>query len=399
MRTWIAGAALLLTGITGTAQKKVVVNGTMNGDLKGHNKIYFYTRTTKDSAIIENGHYTWSFNFEEPVNIMLMPEYIQAQHTMYVPFGVLFDQPATYTVTTNIEQGMESSVVTGTETVVLLGTYDKQKKAAWKKISGTLTAEFGKPWLDEKDPRYNDMEKRREALQQQHLVPVLEKMVTAHPDAYATAYLLDGDGRSILTTAQQEDLYNKLTAANRSSAPAKKFYNYIQGVKNSAPGKKVKDFSLPDPAGKMIPFSSLKGKYILLDFWASWCSPCRQSFPRMREVYNAYKDKNFEILSISIDESKAGWLKAVADEHNPWPQMLDNKKEIANGAFAITGVPTTYLIDPEGKIVLKEIGFDPAGNGTMEQKLAAIFGATVPVKKVLAEKKESVPMKAIPMSN
>ncbi|MET6999913.1 TlpA disulfide reductase family protein [Chitinophaga defluvii] len=402
MKTLIAGTALLLASLSSTAQQQVVLKGTVTGDLKGNNKMYFYTRTMNDSAIIENGQYTYSFTFEEPVNIMLLPEYVKTQRMMYVPFGILFDQPATYTITTDIEKGMESSVVKGTETVELLGAYDKQKKAAWKKISEALSTEFGQPWMQEDNPRYPEFEKRQQALQQQYLVPVLEKLVKEHPGSYAAAYTLQSDGRSALTTAQQERMYGMLSKKMQASKSGKDFYNYIQGVKNSAVGKKIKDFTLPDPQDQNFTFSSLKGKYILIDFWASWCAPCRQSFPRMREVYSAYKDKNFEILSISIDQSKPDWLKAVKQENNPWPQVLDNKSISASG-FAITGVPTTFLIGPDGKIVMKEVGFDPNGNGTMEQKLAAIFGSAVPVKEEKATKQPDTPkqgeaVKAIPMT-
>jgi len=402
MKTLIAGAAILLTSISSIAQQQVVIKGTVSGDLKGHNKMYFYTRTMHDSAIIENGQYTYSFTYEEPVNIMLLPEYVREQRMMYTPFGIFFDQPATYTVTTDITKGMESSVVKGTETVELLAAYDKQKKVAWKKISETLRTEFGQPWLQEDNPRYAEFEKRQQALQQQYLLPGMEKLVKEHPGSNASAYVLQGDGRSALTTAQQERLYNMLSKKMQVSKSGMDFYNYIQGVKNSAVGKKVKDFTLPDPQDQSFAFSSLKGKYILIDFWASWCSPCRQSFPRMREVYSAYKDKNFEILSISIDQSKPDWLKAVKQENNPWPQVLDNNSISASG-FAVTGVPTTFLIGPDGKIVMKEVGFDPKGNGAMEQKLAAIFGSAVPLKEEKATKQPDTPkqgeaVKAIPMT-
>lgn len=402
MKTLIAGAAVLLTSISSMAQQQVVLKGTIKGDLKGHNKMYFYTRTMNDSTIIENGQYSYSFTFEEPVNIMLLPEYVLAQQMMYSPFGILFDQPTTYTITTDIEKGMESSVVKGTETVELFGAYDKEKKAAWKKISGILQTEFGQSWLQEDHPRYAEFEKRQEVLQQQYLVPVLEKLVKEHSGSYAAAHTLQGDGRNGLTIAQQERLYNMLSKNMKTSKSGMDFYNYIQGVKNSAVGKKVKDFTLPDPQDQPMAFSSLKGKYILIDFWASWCAPCRQSFPRMREVYSAYKDENFEILSISIDQSKPDWLKAVKQENNPWPQVLDNSSISASG-FAVTGVPTTFLVGPDGKIVMKEVGFDPKGNGAMEQKLAAIFGSAVPVKEEKETKQPDTPkegeaIKAIPMT-
>ena len=92
----------------------------------------------------------------------------------------------------------------------------------------------------------------------------------------------------------------------------------------------------------------------------------------MREVYKKFKSGPFEILSISIDEDKAAWLKAVEEEKNPWPQALDTKN-ISQKGFAVTAVPASFLIDPEGRIIAKEIGFDPEGGGEIEKKLQAIF--------------------------
>jgi thiol-disulfide isomerase/thioredoxin len=159
----------------------------------------------------------------------------------------------------------------------------------------------------------------------------------------------------------------------KKSTEALKFYNFIQGEKNSKLGSMVANFTLPDPKDRPISFDQFKGKYVMIDFWASWCVPCRKSFPTMRRIYQQYKAKGFEIYSISIDENKKAWLKAVDEEANPWSQALDNI-DINHAGFAVTAVPTTYLVDPQGKIVAKQIGFDDAAKGPVEDKLAALFG-------------------------
>jgi thiol-disulfide isomerase/thioredoxin len=129
---------------------------------------------------------------------------------------------------------------------------------------------------------------------------------------------------------------------------------------------------LPDPKGTDVNFADLKGKYVLIYFWASWCVPCRRSFPHMREVYKKYKSDKFEIYSVSIDEDKSAWLKAVKEENNPWLQSLDTKN-ISQKGFAVTGVPSTFLIDPQGKIIAKEVGFDPEGGSEIEKKIEEVF--------------------------
>lgn len=369
--TLLSGAVISLGSYA--QQQQIVLQGTLAGDLKGYNKMYIYSRTYQDSAIITNGHYSINIPFKEPVFLMLYPEYIKEQHQMYQPFGILMDKPVTYTVTSDITKGMNASVVKGSEAVEILQVYGKEKSAAWKQVSESLKKEFGQPWMDEKDARYAEFETRQKALQQQYLVPLLQKLVKEHPNSFASAFSL-GEGREMMSTDQQEQLYAALSPAMKKTKEAKEFREFTEGIKNSAVGKKIKDFTLPDEKDQPLALSQFKGKYLLIDFWASWCSPCRQSFPHMREVYQQYKDQHFEICSISIDKSKSDWLRAVAQENNPWKQALDNIN-IAGSGFAITGVPTTYLISPDGEILMKEVGFEPDGSGAIEKKLAELFGS------------------------
>jgi thiol-disulfide isomerase/thioredoxin len=385
---------LFCAGSYAQTQPEIVLQGTITGDLKGHYKMFIYSRTYNDSAIIDNGHYTFKIPFKEPVFLMLLPEYILAERQMYSPFGILMDKPVTYTVTTDVAKGINASVVKGSEAVELLQVYSKQKSAAWKSISEELKKEFGQPWLQETDPRYAEFETKQKALQQKHLVPLLQKLVKEHPNSFAAVFSL-GEAREMMSPEQQERLYAGLSPAMQQTKEAKEFQQFTQGIRNSAVGKQVKDFTLPDEKDQSLAFSQFKGKYVLIDFWASWCGPCRQSFPHMREVFQQYKNQQFDIYSISIDKSKSDWLKAVEKENNPWKQALDNIN-IAGSGFAITGVPTTYLISPEGVILMKEVGFNPDGSGEIEKKLAALFGGNVKPEAKPAKEPGKV-TEAIPM--
>ena len=163
-----------------------------------------------------------------------------------------------------------------------------------------------------------------------------------------------------------------LSGKQKATTQGKDIGDYLQGLKNSTIGSKVKDFVLPTPEEKKISFASLKGKYVLIDFWASWCGPCKASFPHMKEVYAKYKGDQFEIYSISIDKDKEAWLKELKKQDLPWLQSLDDQN-ISQSGFAINAVPTTYLIGPDGKIFMKSIGFDSSGNGELEKKLDELF--------------------------
>jgi len=371
---------VLLLCRTWSYGQQVIIKGTLTGDLKGHNKMYMYTRTSHDSAEARDGHYTFTFSFTGTVFKVFLPEYVLAQKMMYQPFGILIDQPGTYTINTNIEQGMQSSQVKGSEATNLYRQFEQDQSAGYKKINTLVAGRFGNDWyrIGETDPAYPALQKAQDSLHTVYLLPLVDQLVSGHPDSYAAPFVLNG-ARELLSLQQKEAYYDKLSGRMKQSDQGKQFYYFIQGIKNSGVGSMVQPFALPDPNEHPLNFADLKGKYVLIDFWASWCSPCRQSFPHLRDMYAAYKGKNFEIYSISIDQDKKAWLKAVGEENNPWLQALDTKN-ISQKGFAVSGVPSTFLIGPDGRIMEKQVGFDEKAQGPIDKKLEALFGAVDPQK-------------------
>jgi peroxiredoxin len=130
------------------------------------------------------------------------------------------------------------------------------------------------------------------------------------------------------------------------------------------------EFSLPDTAGKMISLSSYKGKYLLIDFWASWCAPCRKENPKLVPVFQKYKNQNFAILGVSLDTEKENWLNAIHSDQLTWAHVSDLKQwesEIVT-KYQFDGIPFNVLIDPSGKIIASSLGAAQLNN-----KLAEIF--------------------------
>jgi peroxiredoxin len=117
------------------------------------------------------------------------------------------------------------------------------------------------------------------------------------------------------------------------------------------------DFTLPDPNGKMISLKSFRGKYVLVDFWASWCGPCRQENPTVVAAFNRFKDKNFTVLGVSLDNNKAKWLKAIQDDKLTWTHVSDLKQweSIVVPMYQIQGIPFNVLVDPNGKVIASEL--------------------------------------------
>ncbi len=150
--------------------------------------------------------------------------------------------------------------------------------------------------------------------------------------------------------------YPWLTEAKDMKATILK--NKAQAMKLK-PGQPVPSISYPDELGQLQGLEQYRGKYLLIDFWASWCGPCRQAIPKVKELYAQYKDKGFDVVSVSIDTDKKAWMKAMADESMPWKQMLSDNKDKTMELFQFSGIPTLYVVDPQGKIVSRYTGYSP----------------------------------------
>lgn len=135
-------------------------------------------------------------------------------------------------------------------------------------------------------------------------------------------------------------------------------------------GQLAPEIELPSPDGTMVKLSDLRGKYVLIDFWAAWCKPCRQENPNVVRLYNQYKDKGFEVFGVSLDRTKEDWVKAIADDGLTWTQVSDLKyfNSAAAELYQIDAIPATYMVDPEGKIVAKDLR-----GPSLEKKLAELF--------------------------
>jgi peroxiredoxin len=122
-------------------------------------------------------------------------------------------------------------------------------------------------------------------------------------------------------------------------------------------GKTVPELVMPDVNGKDISISSFRGKYVLIDFWASWCGPCRMENPNVVKAYNEFKAKNFTILGVSLDKDKDAWKKAISQDHLSWTHMSDLKywNSQAVETFGFQGIPFNVLVDPSGKVIAQEL--------------------------------------------
>lgn len=162
----------------------------------------------------------------------------------------------------------------------------------------------------------------------------------------------------------------------KDSVLAKNFFvadliSKVDGAKKLAIGSDAPEIAMANPDGETITLSSLKGKYVLIDFWAAWCKPCRAENPNVVRMYNQYAGENFEILGVSLDRNREAWLKAIDQDGLPWLHVSDLQyfNNEAARTYQISAIPATYLIGPDGKIIAKGLR-----GASLEAKLKEIFG-------------------------
>lgn len=202
--------------------------------------------------------------------------------------------------------------------------------------------------------------------------------IKEHPDAFASLYYLSVGAREY-TTVELEEAYKGLAATYKSTRYGKSIKDRIEAGKIIASGGPSPDFTKPDANGKLVSLSQFKGKYVLLDFWGSWCGPCRAANPHLKELYATYASKGFEILGIASEkvssqtQAEALWKEAIAKDGLTWTNVLNNEvsmKQDVVQMYSIEGYPTQILLDKEGKIVGRWLG---AAGKALDDKLKAIF--------------------------
>ncbi|WP_232516347.1 TlpA disulfide reductase family protein [Chitinophaga caeni] len=178
--------------------------------------------------------------------------------------------------------------------------------------------------------------------------------IQQHPTSIASVWILLNELRNKVDIKEFEQAYGRLSPAIQKSRYGNMANNFIQKAKNQPDAP---DFTQNDTEGKPVKLSQFRGKYVLVDFWASWCGPCRQENPHVVKAYQKYKSKNFVILGVSLDDNRNNWLKAIRQDQLGWTQVSDLKgwNNAVALQYGVRSIPQNFLVDPNGKIIASNL--------------------------------------------
>lgn len=311
-----------------------------------------------DSATFKDGKLVFETPITEPTLAVIRIDYPQGEGDLRSVYESkpVFLEPGTMKV--KIQDSLKDAKVKGGK-----AQEDFEKQSKWlepyNEKSKALSAEYMKFRKDKDEAGMEKVEKEFDALDSTMNQDVYMKFLTENPKSPIALYTLERYAGYDIDPNEVGPLFDKLSPEAKNSASGKAFSSRIDISKKTAVGAMAMDFTQGDTLEKPVSLHDYKGKYVLVDFWASWCGPCRAENPNVVKAYNEYKDKNFTVLGVSLDQpgKKQSWLDAIHKDSLTWTQVSDLKfwNNAVAQQYGIRAIPQNLLIDPSGKIIAKNI--------------------------------------------